>query len=290
MFDRVMAPLDGSPLAEQVLPAVTELARAFGSEVAVVGVCGAEDRDENEACVLYTEHKESELREALAGSAATLKVVVVPGTAAEQILSYARTQKVDLIIMCSHGRSGMMRWSLGSTVDKVLRKAETALIIVRAMEPPPATHLFSRIVVPLDGSESSVAVLPQVAEVARRLDCEVLLLRVIEPGVRIRTIGGLDYVPFRERDAAAARTEMMQYLEEQAIELSRAGARVDCEVRQGDAAREILALADERGCTLIAMSSHGHSRIRRWSMGSVTSKIVQASSQSIWLVPSFFRE
>ncbi len=290
MFKRIMVPLDGSALAEQVLPAVTELARAFGSEVAVVGICGAEDRDENEACVLYTGRKGDDIRGMLSGSKATVKTIVIPGSAAEQILSYARTEAVGLIFLCSHGRSGIMRWSLGSTVDKVLRKAETALIIVRAMEPPPAGHLFSRILVPLDGSESSVAVLPQVAEAACRLNSQVLLMRVIEPGVRIRTIGGLDYVPFRERDAAAARTEMMRYLDNQADELSRAAAMVSCEVRQGDAAREILALADERGCTLIAMSSHGHSRIRRWSMGSVTSKIVQASSQSIWLVPSFFKE
>ncbi|NLE44922.1 MAG: universal stress protein [Chloroflexi bacterium] len=290
MFKRIMVPLDGSALAEQVLPAVTELARAFGSEVAVVGICGAEDRDENEACVLYTGRKGDDIRGMLSGSKATVKTIVIPGSAAEQILSYARTEAVGLIFLCSHGRSGIMRWSLGSTVDKVLRKAETALIIVRAMEPPSAGHLFSRILVPLDGSESSVAVLPQVAEAACRLNSQVLLMRVIEPGVRIRTIGGLDYVPFRERDAAAARTEMMRYLDNQADELSRAAAMVSCEVRQGDAAREILALADERGCTLIAMSSHGHSRIRRWSMGSVTSKIVQASSQSIWLVPSFFKE
>jgi len=285
-----MVPLDGSALAEQVLPAVTELARAFGSEVAVVGICGAEDRDENEACVLYTGRKGDDIRGMLSGSKATVKTIVIPGSAAEQILSHARTEAVGLIVLCSHGRSGIMRWSLGSTVDKVLRKAETALIVVRAMEPPPAGHLFSRILVPLDGSESSVAVLPQVAEAARRLDSQVLLMRVIEPGVRIRTIGGLDYVPFRERDAAAVRTEMMRNLDNQAAELNRAGAMVSCEVRQGDAAKEILALADERGCTLIAMSSHGHSRIRRWSMGSVTSKIVQASSQSIWLVPSFFKE
>lgn len=290
MFDRIMVPLDGSALAEQVLPAVTELARAFGSEVAVVGVCGAEDRDENEACVLYTGHEGDELRAMLSGSTATVKTIVIPGSAAEQILSYARAEAVGVIVLCSHGRSGIMRWSLGSTVDKVLRRAETALIIVRAMQTPTATHLFSRILVPLDGSESSVAVLPQVAEVACRLNSDVLLVRVIEPGVRIRTIGGLDYVPFKERDADAAGTEMMRYLNKQAGELSRAGVRVGCEVRQGDAARELLALADERGCTLIAMSSHGHSRIRRWSMGSVTSKIVQASSQSIWLVPSFFKE
>lgn len=249
MFDRVLVPLDGSELAEQVLPAVSELARAFGSEVAVVGVCGAEDREENEACILYTARKADDLGATLAGSAATLKTVVIPGSAAEQILSYAKNESVDLIIMCSHGRSGMMRWSLGSTVDKVLRKAEASLIIVRAMQSPPSGRLFSRIVVPLDGSESSVAVLPQVGQVAGRLDCEVLLVRVIEPGVRIRSIGGLDYVPFKGRDADAARAEMKMYLEDHSAGLIQAGARVGWEVREGDAAGEILALADERACT-----------------------------------------
>lgn len=290
MFEKVVVPLDRSELAEQVLPALTDLARAFCSEVAIVGVCGADDTDENQACVLYTGRKADELKAALAGSGATLKTVVIPGTAAEQILSYARTERVDLIVMSSHGRSGIMRWSLGSTVDKVLRRAETSLIIVRVTETPAETHLFSRVVVPLNGSESSAAVLPYVQQLAARLPCEVILVSVIEPGTRIRSIGGLDYVPFKERDKDVARAAMSEYLEEMAATLAEGGVQVSCAVREGDAAKEILALADARECTLIAMSSHGHSKIRRWSMGSVTSKIVQASTQSIWLVPSFVRE
>jgi len=144
--------------------------------------------------------------------------------------------------------------------------------------------------VPLDGSESSAAILPVIEQLAVKLPCEILLVRIIEPGKHVRTIGGLGYVPFRERDMEATMAAAGEYLQRVSFGLSQTRATVCCEVRAGQAADEILAVAGERGCTLIAMSSHEHSLVRKWSMGSVTSKIVQTGVQSVWLVPSFVRE
>jgi nucleotide-binding universal stress UspA family protein len=290
MFDRLLVPLDRSRLAEQVLPTVTALATAFGSKVVLVDVCGTEDREEEQACHLYVERKAGELRASLAGSAATLTSVVIPGEAAERILSYSEAEGIDLIIMSSHGRSGLTHWSLGGTVDKVLRRAGTPLIVVRSKEPPEEGHVFKRIAVPLDGSESSAAILPVIEQLAAALPCQILLVRVIEPGKHVRTIGGLGYVPFRERDMETTMAAAREHLQKVSSGLCHTRATVCCEVRAGEAADEILGVAGERGCTLIAMSSHEHSLVKKWSMGSVTSKIVQTGVQSVWLVPSFVRE
>ena len=215
--------------------------------------------------------------------------MVLFGKPAEQILNHAEVNKVDLIIMSSHGRSGIMPWSLGSTVDKVFKKAGIPLIVVRAKEPPEEARLFSRIVVPLDGSEKSIAVLPYIKELAKILPCEVFPIQVVEAGRHVRTIGGLDYVRFKERDISSTKAAVKKYLESVCTDLALTKAKVSCEVRVGDAAREILKFADEKGCTLIAMSSHGHSGIEAWAMGSVTSKIV-AGQQAIGLAGAVFRK
>ena len=290
MFNRVLVPLDGSKLAEQVFPAVAELASAFGSEVVIAGVCKPEETEEGQACRLYINAEVEQLEGSLAGSAATLKTVVLFGKPAEQILRHAEVNKVDLIIMSSHGRSGIMPWSLGSTVDKVFKKVGIPLIVVRAKEPPEEARLFSRIVVPLDGSERSSAVLPYIRELAKILPCEVFPIQVVEAGRHVRTIGGLDYIRFRERAISSTKAAVEKYLEGVCTDLALTKAKVSYEVRAGDAAREILKFADEKGCTLIAISSHGHSGIQAWAMGSVTSKIVEVSKQSVWLVPSFARK
>lgn len=290
MLDRILLPLDGSKLAEQVLPAITELASALGSEVVIAGVCESENKEEGHACRLYINDKAEQLESSLAGSGATLKTVALFGKPAEQILRYAEVEKVDLIIMSSHGRSGIMPWSLGSTVNKVFKRAGIPLIIVRAKALPQEAHLFSRIVVPLDGSEKSTAVLPYIRELAKILPCEVFPIRAVEAGRHIRTIGGLDYVQFRDRDISSTKTAVQKYLDGVCTDLTLTRAKVSCEVRVGDAAWEILKFADEKGCTLIAISSHGHSGVEAWALGSVTSKIVEVSKQSVWLVPSFARK
>jgi len=290
MYYRVLVPLDGSKLAEQVFPAVAELASAFGSEVVIAGVCEPEEKEEGQTCRLYINDKAEQLESSLAGSAATLKTVVLFGKPAEQILRYAEVEKVDLIIMSSHGRSGIMPWSLGSTVDKVFKRVGIPLIVVRAKEPPEEARLFSRIEVPLDGSEKSTVVLPYIRELAKVLPCEVFPVQVVEAGRHVRTIGGLDYVRFGERDISSTKAAVKKYLEGVCTDLALTKAKVSCEVRVGDAAREILKFADEKGCTLIAISSHDHSGIEAWAMGSVTFKIVDVSKQSVWLVPSFVRK
>jgi nucleotide-binding universal stress UspA family protein len=290
MLDRVLVPLDRSKVAEQVFPMVTELARAFGSEVVIVGVYEPEDREEEQACQLYIDNKAEELKVSLASSSATFRTMILPGKAAEQILSLAEAERFDLIVMSSHGQSGITRWSLGSTVDKVLRKVGIPLIIVRTKEPPEESRIFSRIVVPLDGSQRSTAILPFIEKLAAMLPCEVFLVEVVESGMHVRTIGGLDYVSFKQRDMDLTKAAAKNYLERVSTELILTKAKVNCEVRAGDVAWEILELANEKGCTLIAMSSHGHSGIEAWSMGSVASKIVEVSTQSVWLVPSSVRK
>ncbi len=290
MFEKVLVPLDGSKLAEQVFPAVIQLAGPIDAEVDIVGVCEVGEKAEGETCQLYIKEASRVLDSRFAGSKATLKMEVLFGKPSEQILRYAQVEKVDIIFMSSHGRSGIMPWSLGSTVDKVFKRTSAPLIVVRVKEKPEKTSIYQRILVTLDGSEKSIAVLPYIREMARIVPCEVFLVRVIEAGRHVRTIGGLDYVRFLEQDINSTKDSVKKYLEGLEADLLLTESKVNCEVRTGDPAQEILKYADEIGCTMIAMTSHGHHGIEAWALGSVASKIVAVSQQSVLLVPSFKRK
>ena len=289
MYKRILVPLDGSKFAEQAFPPVVELARAFGSEVVLVEVCEPEESEYGQACRLYINNEAEQLSASLEGSAANVKTTVLEGKAAEQILGYAEKSDISLITISSHGRSGIAPWSLGGTASKVLHRVGVPLIIVRVKESPEESakiSVFSRILIPLDGSERSAAVLPYVTELTKKLDSEVTLLQVVETGKHVHTIGGLEYIPYKDRDIDLVKTNAQRYLDEISSKFAGTKATVRSEVRVGDGAREIIKLAAEKDYSLIAMSSHGRAGIEAWAHGSVTGKILQASKQSLMFVPS----
>ncbi len=134
MFEKILVPLDGSKLAEQALLPVVLLAKAFGSEVIVISVCESDETKGGQACSIYIHSETEKLKEAVSSSGAKVNAEILLGKPDTKILSYAEIGKVDLVAMSSHGRSGIMPWSLGGTVTKVLHKVGVPLIVVRAKE------------------------------------------------------------------------------------------------------------------------------------------------------------
>ncbi len=137
MFKKVLVPLDGSRVAEKILPRVEKLIQCCQAEVhlfqAVVTYELAPEKEK--------EDRERLMREAYAyleKVAARLRnrnikahAVVVYGKDAIQICDYARKQKFDLIAMATHGRSGLSRWALGSVADKVLHCSQIPVMLFR---------------------------------------------------------------------------------------------------------------------------------------------------------------
>jgi len=146
MYRHILVPLDGSALAEQVLPHVRDLAahegtmkitllRAvppiFTSSVDYSGMLAASAADEQESL-------ESEARAYLELVAAplrsegyTVNVEVSTMPAAEAILDYAESQHADLIAIATHGRSGISRWVFGSVTQKVIQAAPVPVLVIR---------------------------------------------------------------------------------------------------------------------------------------------------------------
>jgi nucleotide-binding universal stress UspA family protein len=143
--DRIIVPLDGSKLAEIVLPTVVDLAKALKLKVVVLRtysvnpiIYGYEDYlpelDVNEAELEKeaTGYLNSEVEQLKRENLADVVPIVSDGEAAETIIELAKGAPNSLIAMCSHGHSGVKRWVLGSVAEKVIRHADNPVLVIRA--------------------------------------------------------------------------------------------------------------------------------------------------------------
>lgn len=289
MFSRILVPLDGSQLAEWALPYAEELAGAFNSEVTLIYVCQPAENQYRHMHQLYIKDIARMVKKHIkpASPVATVKPVILDGEAAAEIIDYARENDISLIVMVTHGRSGIMPWAMGSITHKVLQRISVPILLIRARVAalkPEREEKFSKILVPLDGSGAGEAALPYVEELAKKLKPEVIFLNVVLPGQHVHTIGGLNYVPFPEHEIQSLKAEAKQYLETVSRKLERTKATTRCEVKIGNAAQEIIKFAEETDTRLVAMSTHGRSSIGQWIFGSVTHKVLHAGSTPILVV------
>jgi nucleotide-binding universal stress UspA family protein len=151
-FDSIIVPLDGSELAESVLPTVVDFATSMNTEVVLArafqlpstAYYRADDSVGGEAFIPSyeelvaamsreaREYLDAKIKELRAQGLARVRAEILEGPAAEQIIDLARHTSGSLIAMCTHGRSGVRRWMLGSVTEKVVRHAENPILIIRA--------------------------------------------------------------------------------------------------------------------------------------------------------------
>ena len=279
MFERILVPLDGSKAAELALPYAEELAHAFDSEVILLFVCDTPHCQQHYEHQVYIEKTAEVVTEHIGGKKpkTSVKPLVLEGHPAAEINDYAVKNAASLIIMATHGRSSITSWALGSIATKVLNRAHIPVLVIRAGDTALDVRqepLFSRILLPLDGSKTGEAALPYIRELAEKLHSEVVVFQVVASGQHVHTIGGLDYVNFNGRELELAKSKTAEYLERTVAKLKATKATIRSEMKVGDTAQEIIKFADEIRASLVAMSSHGHSSIERWAFGSVTHKVL----------------
>ncbi len=141
---RILVPLDGSGMAEQVLPVVGPIAHVLEAEMTlfqvattyVLGSFSSEWYQPLQSTFEIVEQQAKAYLERMAGrlneQGIEMSTAVWTGPVAESIVRYADTGQIDLIAMCTHGRTGLARWALGSVADRVLRAAGIPILLVRA--------------------------------------------------------------------------------------------------------------------------------------------------------------
>jgi nucleotide-binding universal stress UspA family protein len=298
MYKRMLVPLDGSELAEAVFPYAKELAGRLDLDVILLHVCNPEEHQLLPMHRAYVERaaeiirRQSEEVQEGTGIQPGHKAIeargeVAVGHPAEEILHYADENEIDLILIATHGRSGVRRWAMGSVADKVLRASRVPVWLVRAAIPEEIVYdkwPSTTILVPLDGSELAESVLPHVEAVAKQRGAElvdVVLLTVCEP-----LFFPSDYPP-----AIPLTGERLaeQYLAGVEKRFKDVGLKVHSKVLvgeplAGEPADEIVDYANRNHFNLIVIATHGRSGISRWAYGSVAEKVLLGVSSPIFLV------
>src|SRR5215467_7114245 len=233
MYTRMLIPLDGSKVAEQVLPYARFLARALTISVELMEVVDPEalnllanPEQGRYIDTLLAEKKESRKTylEAIARSfqAARIKCFVEAGKAEEVIIEKAATDKETLVVMATHGRSGIQRWLLGSVAEKVLHGAANHMLLVRAREGGAVNGEagLTTVVVPLDGSALAEQVLPHVVDLAKKLKAKLILMRAyaLPPAVSAN-----EYGTYMEELVKQLESETLEYLAQKAKEAKAMG-------------------------------------------------------------------
>lgn len=293
MFTKLLVPLDRSPLAEQAIGQAAAIARASQAEIDFVLVhqplpfagfgdapwSGDEWNDEHR-------YLESIVEDLASGASVPATHTVLRGATVEMICQRAWDVEADLIVMTSHGRTGLSRAWLGSVADGVLRQSSIPVLVLRPIETKKdrlsAHHLFNRVLVPLDGSVLGADILPSAFSLARCSNAQVTLVRIIQP-VPLMTLDiGIPfaYPPAIQDGSATDRlvAEAKQQLEEVVRHSTGHGnVTVDADVVVADhVAQGIIDFAREHATDVIAMSTHGHGA-SRFFMGSVADKVLRGS-------------
>jgi len=305
MYERMLVPLDRSELAEVVIPYAQELAGRLDLDVTLLHVAAPEEEGSLAMQRQYLDQVAETLRtqsndvQRKTGRGETGKQIHVHtelavGHAAEEILTHAADNRADLILMATHGRSGIRRWMLGSVADKTLRASKVPVWLVRAGTPEEIVHeewLKRTMVVPLDGSQPSESVLPHVETLARQRGSgpvNVTLLAVCERPFITADYPEASMTPSWDEHVRNI-TEHFEHLCERSLtgpheRLEKAGVHVESQVLMGSPAHEIIEFARRKHPTLIIMATHGRSGLSRWAYGSVADKVVHGSESPMLLV------
>ena len=294
MYTRMLIPLDGSQVAEQVLPYARCLAKALKIPVELLEIVDIETlrllanpERGRYLDTLLSEKMESSKSylEAIAQSFQGTQVtcVVEKGKAEEMVIERAATDKDTLIVMATHGRSGIQRWVLGSVADKVLHGSTNHLFLIRANDQAKAggEAPLKKVIVPLDGSPLAETVLPYVVDLAKKMRLEVVLVRAYA----LPTSTADEYQTYTDELIGLIEAEARDYLAEKIKEAKAKGLEnVSSVVNVGYGAEEIITLARNTPDNFIAMSTHGRSGVKRFVLGSVTDRVVRHSGDPVLII------
>ncbi|MBI4198081.1 MAG: universal stress protein [Chloroflexi bacterium] len=298
MYKRILVPLDGSKLAEQVLPYVGAFAAALGSTVELlrcIEPVSPEMADPTPGILLgkvtesflarandYLETVSQSLRRA----GISISHAAYEGDPATKIIEAAERDPTTLIAMSTHGRSGLTRWVMGSITSKVLQVTENPMLVIHPREGGAATGRvkLSHLVVPLDGSRIAEQILPHAIAVAKALKLKTILVRVTPaPADYYRY---MEYPVGRYQDFSKEVDEAAQQdLQDTEAKLLQQGiAQVERRLMHGQPAAAVVDVVKAVPESLVSMTTHGRSGIGRWMLGSVADRVVRYTGSPVLLI------
>jgi nucleotide-binding universal stress UspA family protein len=284
MFNHILVPLDGSLLAECVLPHIAAFAMTPHTRVTLLHVLDRETSFSSMKIVdplnwsirkMEAEVYLQGVRDRFMKAGVEITAAVIEGQAADGIIHYVREHEVDLIALSSHGISGLSGWNVSSVVQKVIYRACTSLLIVPAYRQIhmdlPSFH-YQKVFVGLDGSRRAEWVLPEAIKLAAFHHASLLLVHIVSrPEMPYhlpldeKDIVLLNQIKERNRQYAEI------YLQEVCSRLPKDLCKIEVSLVISENQIDALCdLAEQESADLVVLSAHGGSGGFKRLYGSVT--------------------
>jgi nucleotide-binding universal stress UspA family protein len=303
MIRRLLVPLDGSPFGERAVAAAITIARRHGALIelghvhaplwlphdGVPHIDPAFELDRRRRAETWLAERADRLA---AESGVEVHATFLLGDTVQALELYLREPKIDLVVMTTHGRSGISRAWLGSVADGVVRSSPVPVLLIRVTDDRPTGEPgeFHRVLVPLDGSELARSILEPALALSPLGDAKFDLLTVVQPPPVIEPFPDVAVIVDRagvERAQQAALASSVHAAEAYLGRIAR-DARLRAPIVKvtvhTQPARGILEYADEIGADLIALATHGRSGLARVFIGSVADKVVRGSRSPVLIV------
>lgn len=298
MFDQILVPLDGSPIAASALSHVLAVTQQHEAAITLIRV--VEPAPEDASVINPTDWQlrrteaSTYLDELVADCAESCKAevnkVIMEGPAADRILEYAQEHGHDLIVISSHGKGGLSDWNVSSVALKVINRCGIAILLVRAYQVPEAESpgtirdvRYRRILVPLDGSLRSEHVLPVATRLAEKHEAELLLVHgVVKPELFDQKPVNGEYGALIEKIIEHNRRQAERYFDE----LSQ---RLDVSLQtyvltSDDVASSLHRFVAEHEVDLVVLSAHGRAGRSDWRYGSLTSGFIAYGTTHLLII------
>ena len=313
MYKRILVPLDGSKTANITLEyAGGVVSQLGGVELDLLHIYHPDEsgleamhRAYIESSVANVSKRVEEMRQKAAAPANVEGLSVhgesLMGYPVETINKYIKDKSIDLVLMATHGRSGLTRLVMGSVANEILLASEVPVWLVRAgigKDDLDSRLPVKQILVPLDGSKLAESVLPHVENLAKQCGAgqvEVVLMRVCEPtlvesgypperATGIRSMMSVDWDEHRRKETLKEMSATRAYLYKTGDGLKKKGLNVRTDTLTGDPALKIIDYLGKNKFSVVAMATHGRSGIGRLAYGSVAEQILLKASTPFLLV------
>lgn len=295
MFKHILLPLDGSAFAECALYHAAAFAQAFKAQITLIQAVERPKTTDSThpfdpldwyMCKTKAEVYLDGLVGRLQETGLESNAVIVEGHPQNQIVEFVYSHDVDLIMLSSHGQSGLSAWTVSSTAKQIVAQARISTMIVRAHQPISnrlGDFHYKRLLVPLDGSLRAECTLSAAMTLSHFYEAQLLLAYVARrPEMPRRRPPRHEDVDLANRIVKLNQEETGKYFDQLQSRLS-----VDFQSRllvDDDVAIRLHELAKEERADLLVLSAHGYSGKTKWPYGSVTTCFIEYGTIPLLIV------
>lgn len=319
MFNRILVPLDGSSLAEGAIPHAELFARIFNAKIFLLQVLEPTSYHENPKAVdplnwqirkaeadLYMQGIASRVRENLGETTSItedekksrVEYCIREGKAAENIVDFAHTEDIDLLVISTHGSGGLSRWNISSVTQKVINLIYLPVLIVRSYDRPNAAGIiprYRRILLPIDSSRRAECSLSAGIELTRGempgsktpdgvAEKSVLYLAAVirPPELPIPEPFPVEISELTEELLRVSHLAVGKYLNEMKERLP-----VECDtcvVEGVSVVSAIHELAEKEDVDIVILCAHGYSGQVTWPYGTVTRNYIEHGTKPVLVI------